>query len=93
LTIDVDRRLRETHLSQLAAAAARAARDAVLAAAHDGAHDIDTDVVVAVSRAAAEAARGIVAGYRLAGNESPTTNFESRPGPDHTATPGHPSAA
>ena len=92
-TIDVERRLREAHLSLLAAAAARAARDAVLAAANRDAHGIDTDVIVAVSRAAAEAARGIIAGYRLAGNEAPTANFESSPGPDHTATPRHPSAA
>ena len=67
--------------------------DAVVAAAKRDAHGIDDDVVVAVSRAAAEAARGIVAGYRLAGTESPTTNFESEAEPDHTVTLGHPSAA
>ena len=92
-TIDVDRRLRETHLSLFAAAAARAARDAVFAAANRDAHGIDTDVVVAVSRAAGDAARCIVAGNRLVGNESATTNFESGLGPDYTATPAHPSAA
>ncbi len=92
-TIDVDRRLREAHLSRLAGVAARAARDAVVAAAKRDAHGIDDDVVVAVSRAAAEAARGIVAGYRLAGTEPPTVNFGSAVGPDHTATLDHPSAA
>lgn len=92
-TIDVDRRLRDAHLSRLAAVAARAARDAVLAAANRDAHGIDADVIVTVSRAAAEAARGIVAGHHLAGNDSPTTNLGSGAGPDHTATLDHPSAA
>lgn len=62
--IDVDGRLREARQSPQAAAAAHAARDAVLAAA-SGSAGID-DQVVAVSRAAAsDAAGALVAGCQL----------------------------
>ena len=59
-TITVDRRLRDGHLSRRAAAATRAAREAVLATATRNDDGID---VVAVARAAGDASCGAAIGW------------------------------
>ena len=61
-TITVDRRLRDGHLSRRAAAATRAAREAVLATATRNDDGIDADVV-AVARAAGDASCGAAIGW------------------------------
>ena len=70
-TIEVERRLRDSRLSRRGAAAASVARDAVLAAAgRDDAQGLDADMVAAVSRAAAEVARALVAGCKIVDDAS-----------------------
>lgn len=71
-TIEVEQRLRGLRLSRRAAVAAQSARNAVHAAAVRGAvPGLDSDMVAAVSRAAADAARALVAGCTIGG-----TSFE-----------------
>jgi uncharacterized membrane protein YqiK len=75
-TIAVDQRLRNIHMSRRAAAAARAARDAVLATV--AADDRNQPEVIAVSRAAADAARALVAGCHITDIQSFAVGCVSR---------------
>ena len=70
-SIEVEHRLRRSRLSRRAAAAASIARNAVRAAAGcDAGQGLDDDMVATVSRAAAEAARALVAGCNVLGSAS-----------------------
>jgi len=89
-TIDIDRRLHNARLSRRAAVAARAARDAVLAAS--GA-DPDDAEVAAVCRAAGDAARALVAGCHLTDTETFTVECEPTPPPSQPSVGRHPIAA
>jgi hypothetical protein len=67
-TIQVETRLRGFRLSRRAAVAAQTARNAVHAAAgRGGVPGLNSDMVAAVSRAAADAARALVAGCNIDG--------------------------
>ena len=67
-TLEVERRLRVSRLSRRAGVAAQSARNAVLAAAGRGAvSGLHGDMVAAVSCAAADAARALVAGCSIDG--------------------------
>ena len=89
----VESRIREAHLAVRAAAAARAARDAVFAAARGHADVIDADTMDAVARAAGEAARGLVAGCHLAGSGLLALDYEPMARFGHPALPIRPTAA
>ena len=76
-TIEVERRLHDSRLSRRGAAAASVARNAVLAAAgRDNAQGLDADMVAAVARAAAEAARALVAGCSIVNGASFSLDWE-----------------
>lgn len=91
-TIEVDRRLRDARLSRRAAAAAHAARDVVLATATRAADEIDAEVI-AVARAASDAARALVAGCHLTDATSLAVSCEPVAASDPNRATGRSAAA